>query len=150
VNDRSKDRDSNYRTLVRDVILGAIVVICVSLAVPAWILRDEYRRTYSVPVRVVPTADVLRDAASVRGATSETGIANPRSPDILELAERLVRREAERRQAEKRDAERREAARLEAAQLEAEQRASVLSSPDEDSSAVTPPLADPPRPAEAP
>jgi hypothetical protein len=150
VKDRSKDRDSSYRTLVRDVILGAIAVICVSLAVPAWILRDEYRRTYSAPVKVVPAADVLRDAAFVRSATSETGIANPRPPDILELAERLVRREAERREAEKRDAERREAARLEAARVEAAQRAAVLSRPDEDSSAVTTPLADSPHSFEAP
>jgi hypothetical protein len=127
-NDRSRDRESNYHALVRDVILGAIAVIFVSLAVPAWILRDEYRRTYSVPVRLVPAADILRDSASVRGRMSDAAVPPPRPADILELAEQLVRREAreaERRKAERLQAERREADRREAERPEAERQAEL-------------------------
>jgi hypothetical protein len=98
-----KDRDSNYRALVRDVLLGAVVVISVSLAVPAWIIHSEYRKTYQAPAHLTPGADVSRHR------TSET--VTPPAPDILEFAEQLVRREAERREAERREAERREAER---------------------------------------
>jgi len=108
--DTSEDRDSNYRALVRDVILGTVAVIFLSLAVPAWIIRAEYRKTYSAPVKLAPAsaAEVLRER------TSETVIITPHAPDILELAEQLVRREAERREAEKREIERRKAERREA------------------------------------
>lgn len=89
-----------YQTLARDVILGIVAVIFVSLAVPAWILRLEYRKTYDAPVKPGSTAEVLRER------TSETVvIITPRPPDtpaILELAEHIVRREAEKREAERR------------------------------------------------
>jgi hypothetical protein len=104
-----KDRDSNYRALVRDVLLGAVAVIFVSLAVPAWIIHSEYRKTYQPPARLTPGADVTRDLSS------KTGPVTPPAPDILEFAEQLVRREAERREAERREAERREAERRAAA-----------------------------------
>ena len=42
----SDDRDASYRTLVRDVILGCLAVIVLSLGVPAWIIRVEYSKTY--------------------------------------------------------------------------------------------------------
>jgi hypothetical protein len=91
------DRERNYHALVRDVILGTLAVIFVSLAVPAWILRAEYRKTYSAPVALVPAAEVLRERMS-------PVVVPPRPPKILELAERLVRQEAERRAAERRAA----------------------------------------------
>ncbi|MGH7310837.1 MAG: hypothetical protein ACREK6_19325, partial [Candidatus Rokuibacteriota bacterium] len=81
------DRELGYHALVRDVILGAMVVIFVSLAVPAWILRVEYRKTHSAGATLVPTADVLRERMSPVTIT-------PRPPRILELAERIVRQEA--------------------------------------------------------
>jgi len=101
----AEDRDANYRALVRDVVLGTVAVIFLSLAVPAWIIRAEYRKTYSAPVKLPPVsvAEVLRER------TSETVIITPRAPDILELAEQLVQREAERREAARREAARREA-----------------------------------------
>jgi hypothetical protein len=104
-----RDRDSNYRALVRDVLLGAVAVIFVSLAVPAWIIHSEYRKTYQAPANLTPGAGVSRHPAS------ETGPVTPPAPDILEFAERLVKREAERREAERREAERREAERRAAA-----------------------------------
>jgi hypothetical protein len=103
----SKDRDSNYRALVRDVLLGAVAVVFVSLAVPAWIIHSEYRKTYQAPANLTPEADVSRDP------TSKT--VTPPAPDIFQFAERLVRREAERREAERRETERREAERRAAA-----------------------------------
>ena len=105
----SEDRDSSYRALVRDVILGTVAVILLSLAVPAWIIRAEYRKTYGAPVNLTPTAEVLRET------TSEGVIVTPRALDILKLAEQLVRREAEKREIERREAARREAERLKTA-----------------------------------
>jgi hypothetical protein len=93
----SADRELNYRALVRDVILGTLAVIFVSLAVPAWIIRAEYRKTYGTPANLAPAAEVLRERMS------QVTVA-PRPPHILELAERLVRQEAERRAAERRAA----------------------------------------------
>lgn len=76
--------------------LGIVAVIFVSLVVPAWILHVEYQKTYGAPVKVAPAAEVLRER------TSETVvIITPHAPPILELAERLVQREAEEREAEK-------------------------------------------------
>jgi len=112
----SGDRDSSYRALVRDVTLGTVAVIFLSLAVPAWIIRAEYHKTYGAPVKLTPTAEVLRET------TSEGVIVKPRAPDILELTEQLVRREAERREVERREAARREAARREVEKREAERR----------------------------
>ncbi len=91
------DRQSSYHALVRDAIFGALAVIFVSLAVPAWILRVEYRKTYSTPATLVPTAEVLREGNS-------PVVILPRPPKILELAERIVRQEAERSAAERRAA----------------------------------------------
>ena len=109
-----ENRDSNYRALVRDVILGSAAVIFVSLAVPTWILRAEYRKTYGAPVKLAPAADVLRER------TAGTALTPSPPPHILELAEQLVRREAERREIERR--EQREAARREVEKRETERR----------------------------
>jgi hypothetical protein len=84
-------RDVSHRSLLRDVILGTVAVIVVSLGVPAWIIQAEYRKTFGGPVNAIPTAEILRDA------TADAGIGAPPAPRILEVAERLVRREAERR-----------------------------------------------------
>jgi hypothetical protein len=148
-----KDRDSNYRALVRDVLLGAVAVIFVSLAVPAWIIHSEYRKTYQPPTRLTPGADVSRDLSS------QTSPVTPPAPDILEFAERLVRREAERREVERREAERREAERREAERRAAATRATQP--PGSASAKSVPPASpsgdvpfwdypDPPASAEAP
>jgi hypothetical protein len=87
----------HHHALARDVILGIVAVIFVSLAVPASILRVEYRKTYDAPVKPGSTAEVLRER------TSETAIiTTPRAPSILEVAERVVRQEAEEREAKRR------------------------------------------------
>jgi hypothetical protein len=93
--ERDASTVSGYRTLARDVILGIVAVIFVSLAVPAWIIQAEYRKTSDPPMKPVPVAEVLRER------TSETVIPR-RAPDILKVAERLVQREAEEREAKRR------------------------------------------------
>lgn len=103
----SADRDSSYRALVRDVIFGTVAVILLSLAVPAWIIRAEYRKEYREPVKLAPVAEVLRER------TSRTAVIPPHVPHILELAERLVRQEAEKREAAQREAAQRETTRRE-------------------------------------
>jgi hypothetical protein len=110
--DTPVDRESTYRALMRDVILGTLAVVFVSLAVPAWILRVEYRKSFATPTSLAPAAEILRDRASPS--------VPPRRPDILELAERLVRQEAERRTVERRAAERRAAERAAAQRRAAE------------------------------
>ncbi|HET9491463.1 MAG TPA: hypothetical protein VFR64_17120 [Methylomirabilota bacterium] len=111
------DRESSYRALVRDVILGTGAVVLLSLAVPAWIIGSEYRKAYWEPERPAPpVAEVLRD----RGSASLTTPRRP--PQILELAERIVRQEAERREAARREAVKREALRRAAAEREAARR----------------------------
>jgi hypothetical protein len=106
----SGDRDASYRALVRDIIFGGLAVIVLSLGVPAWIIRVEYTKTYSTVLGPgsLPVAEVLRER------TAETVVVTPRLPKVLELAEQIVRRDAERRESERRGAERREAARREA------------------------------------
>lgn len=111
--DTPADRESTYRALVRDVILGTLAVVFISLAVPAWIIRVEYRKSFATPASLAPTAEVLRERASPATVA-------PRPPHILELAERLVRQEAERRAAERRVAERRAAERRAAERRAAE------------------------------
>jgi hypothetical protein len=110
------DRESSYRTLVRDVILGTGAVVLLSLAVPAWIIGSEYRKAYWEPVPLAPVAEVLRDRTSASATTP------PRPPQILELAERLVREEAEKREAARREAMRREAMQRAAMEREAARR----------------------------
>jgi hypothetical protein len=83
---------SEVRALTRDVILGAIVVILVSLAVPAWIMRVEYRKSSKPPEKSAPAAEGLRETRSERVTATPA-----HSPGILELAERLARQEAEKR-----------------------------------------------------
>lgn len=91
------DREASYRALLRDVILGSLAVIVLSLAVPAWIIRVEYSKTDgSVPGSGL-VAEVLRER------TVETVAVTPRLPRVLELAEQIVRREAQRREAEGRE-----------------------------------------------
>ncbi|HEY7364077.1 MAG TPA: hypothetical protein VIE37_08215 [Methylomirabilota bacterium] len=102
--DTPVDRESTYRALMRDVILGTLAVVFVSLAVPAWIIRVEYRKSFATPAALAPAAEILRERAAPAPVA-------PRPPHILELAERLVRQEAERRAAERRAAERRAAER---------------------------------------
>lgn len=100
------DREASYRALLRDVVLGSLAVIVLSLAVPAWIIRVEYSKTDgSVPGSGL-VAEVLRER------TVETVAVTPRLPRVLELAEQIVRREAQRRESERREAEGRELARL--------------------------------------
>lgn len=111
------DRESSYRALVRDVILGTGAVVLLSLAVPAWIIGSEYRKAYWEPVRPAPLAEVLRDRGSASTRTLD------RAPQILELAERLVREEAEKREAARREAMKREAMRRAAMEREAAGRA---------------------------
>lgn len=79
---------------MRDVILWTVVVIVMSLAVPAWIMHVEYRKGDEPPVTLTPAAEVLRERAS------GTVVITPRASDIRDipkLAERLVRQETERR-----------------------------------------------------
>lgn len=86
-------RDLEFRALTRDVILGTLVVIVVSLAVPVLLIRAEYQRSHLAPT---PAAEVLRERIS--GTASITPSA-PSIADIPKLAEQLVRREAEKRAA---------------------------------------------------
>jgi hypothetical protein len=104
------EREAAYRALLRDVILGSVAVILFSLAVPAWIIRNEYSKTYGTirGLGSAPLADVLRER------TLDTVVVTPRFPGVLELAEQIVRREAERRESERREAERRQIGRREA------------------------------------
>ncbi len=88
--DETKDT-SEHRVFVRDVIIGTLAVTLVAVAVPAWLMHAEYRKSHSVPVKLAPTAEVLRDTSSA------TLIVTPPAPDIPALAERIVRREAEKR-----------------------------------------------------
>jgi hypothetical protein len=110
------DRESSYRALVRDVILGTGAVVLLSLAVPAWIIGSEYRKAYWESERPAPVAEVLRDRGSASLTTPR------RAPQILELAERIVRQEAEKREAARREAVKREALRRAAAEREAARR----------------------------
>jgi hypothetical protein len=100
--------EASYRALLRDVILGSIAVIVFSLAVPVWIIRVEYSKTYGRVPRPRSVAEVLRER------TVEGLAATPRRPTVLELAEQIVRREAQRRESERGGAEEREIARREA------------------------------------
>lgn len=113
--DTPDDREASYRALVRDVVLGALAVIALSLAVPAWIIRVEYSTNYGTILepRSAAVAEVLRER------TFETVVGTPRLPRMLDVAEQIVRREAERRDSERREAERRETARREAARRNA-------------------------------
>jgi hypothetical protein len=112
---RPDDREASYRALRRDVILGSLAVILLSLAVPAWIIRGEYSKTYDTVLGrgSAPVADVLRER------TLDPVVVTPRFPRVLDLAEQIVRREAERRESERREAERRQIARREAARRHA-------------------------------
>jgi hypothetical protein len=96
--DTSALRDSDLRALVRDVIIGTVMVTFVGLAVPAWIIRAEYHTSFDdAPVKPqVSAAEVLRDRRS------ETVVITPHRPKILEIAERVVRRETEEREAKRR------------------------------------------------
>jgi hypothetical protein len=98
----SEDREASYRALVRDVIIGGVTVILLSLAVPAWIIRVEYSKMYGPPAEPepVPVAEVLRERTVPAVMTS--GFSK-----LLELAKEIVRREAERREAEGRATQRR-------------------------------------------
>lgn len=102
------DGEASYRALVRDVILGGLAVIVISLAVPAWIIRVEYSKTYGRVPGPGAVAEVLRER------TLETAAATPRLSRVLGLAEQIARRETERRGNERRKAESRETARQEA------------------------------------
>jgi hypothetical protein len=102
------DREASYRGLVRDVVLGSLAVIVLSLAVPAWIVRVEYSKTYGRVPGPGSVAEVLRER------TLETVAVTPRLPRVLELAEHIVRRETERRENQRREAESRETTRPEA------------------------------------
>jgi hypothetical protein len=102
--DETKDtpavRDSRSpRALVRDVIIGTVMVIFVSLAVPAWIIRAEYHRSSDdAPVKQqVSAAEVLRERRS-----GTVVIITPHRPKVLEIAERVVRRETAEREAKRR------------------------------------------------
>jgi hypothetical protein len=105
--DTADDREAGYRALVRDVVLGGLAVIALSLAVPAWIIRVEYSKTDSTILepRSAPIAEVLRER------TFEAVVVTPRVPRMLDVAEQIVRREAERREAERRETARRGAER---------------------------------------
>jgi hypothetical protein len=114
--DTADDREAGYRALVRDVVLGGLAVIVLSLAVPAWIIGVEYSKTYGTVLGrgSPPVAEVLRERAL------DTVVVTPRLPRVLELAEQIVRRETERRESERREAERRQKiARREAARRNA-------------------------------
>jgi hypothetical protein len=80
-----------------------------------WIIRVEYSKTYGTILepRSAAVAEVLRER------TFETVVGTPRLPRMLDVAEQIVRREAERRGSERREAERRETARREAARRNA-------------------------------
>jgi hypothetical protein len=85
--------------LARDVILGIVAVIFVGLAVPAWIIGVEYHKSSDdAPVKQrVSAAEVLRERRS-----EAVVIITPHRPKILEIAERVVRRETEEREAKRR------------------------------------------------
>jgi hypothetical protein len=97
--DTSALRDSDLRALVRDVIIGTVMVTFVSLAVPAWKIRAEYHTSSDdTPVKQqVSAAEVLRERRS-----EAVVIITPHRPKILEIAERVVRRETEEREAKRR------------------------------------------------
>jgi len=100
-----EDREASYRALLRDVILGSLAVIVLALAVPTWIIRVEYSKTYGRAPGTRPMAEVLRERA--------LGAVTPRIPRVIELAEQIVRREAQRRERKTDGAERTETARHE-------------------------------------
>jgi hypothetical protein len=98
--DTSAVRDSRSPSaLVRDVIIGTVMVTFVSLAVPAWKIRAEYHKSSDdAPVKQqVSAAEVLRERRS-----EAVVIITPHRPKILEIAERVVRRETEKREAKRR------------------------------------------------
>lgn len=88
----------HYPAFARDVILGIVAVIFASLAVPAWIIGVEYHKSSDdAPVNHVSAAEVLRERRS-----DTVGIITPHRPKILEVAERVVRRETEERETKRR------------------------------------------------
>jgi hypothetical protein len=85
------------RALLRDVILGVVAVVCVSVAVPAWIIHVEYHKTSNAPMKPISAAEVLRETRS-----ETVVVIRPAIPNVLELAERIVQQEAEEREAKRR------------------------------------------------
>jgi hypothetical protein len=62
----------------------------------------EYSKTFDTPAGLLSAAEVLRER------TLDTDVITARAATILQLAEQVVRREAERREAERRELERSE------------------------------------------